>query len=51
MSFARLVLAGTLLWVSGITLLHAWLNWGVFEPQPEARETRAKFKVGFLPVT
>jgi hypothetical protein len=51
MTFGRTVLAGTLAWVAGITLLHAWLNWGLFEPVSAARQERAKFRVGFLPVT
>jgi hypothetical protein len=51
MTFGRIVLVGTLLWVALISLLHAWLNWGLFEPAPAQREARAKFRVGFLPVT
>jgi hypothetical protein len=51
MTFGRTVLIGTLLWVGAITFLHATFNWGLFEPVPEYREARAKFKVGFLPVT
>ena len=45
------VLIATLLWVGAITFLHAALNWGLFEPAPAYREARAKFKVGYLPVT
>ena len=51
MTFARTVVIGTLLWVGTISLLHAALNWGLFEPAPAGRAAREKFKVGFLPVT
>ena len=51
MTFRRVVLIGTLLWLGLITFLHATLNWGLFEPAPVRREARAKFRVGFLPVT
>jgi hypothetical protein len=51
MTFGRTVLLASLLWTAAITFLHATLNWGLFEPAPVNREARAKFKVGFLPVT
>jgi hypothetical protein len=51
MTFTRTLLIGTLAWVSAITLLHAGLNWGVFDARPEGRAARQKFRVGFLPVT
>jgi hypothetical protein len=51
MTFSRAVLLGTLAWVSLISFLHASLNWGLFDAAPPEREARAKFKVGFLPVT
>jgi hypothetical protein len=51
MTFARTLLIGIAAWVAGITLLHAALNWGLFEAQQGERQAREKFKVGFLPVT
>jgi hypothetical protein len=51
MTFKRTLLACLTVWVAGITLLHASLNWGLFEPGPSNRQARKKFKVGFLPVT
>jgi hypothetical protein len=51
MRFGHTVLVATVLWVGTITFLHATFNWGLFEPAPAQREARAKFKVGFLPVT
>jgi hypothetical protein len=51
MTFARTIVIGVGAWVAGITFLHASLNWGLFEPAPAGRPARAKFKVGFLPVT
>jgi hypothetical protein len=51
MTFGRTVLIGTIVWVTVITFLHASLNWGLFEPAPVEKETRQKFRVGFLPVT
>ena len=47
MSLRRKLLLGCLLWLSTVTVLHLWLNLGVFEPG--RGETR--FRVGFLPVT
>ena len=49
MTFGRTVLWGTILWVAAISLLHASLNWGLFEPGNRGDEGR--FRVGFLPVT
>jgi hypothetical protein len=49
MTFGRTVLVGTIVWVVVITLLHAALNWGQFEPKRV--ETGDKFRIGFLPVT
>jgi hypothetical protein len=51
MSFGRIAVIATLLWVGAITFLHATLNWGLFEQAPARREARAKFKIGYLPVT
>jgi hypothetical protein len=51
MTFTRTLLLGTLAWVSAITLLHAGLNWGVFDQRPEGHSAREQFKVGYLPVT
>jgi hypothetical protein len=51
MSFARMLTLGITAWVLAITLLHAWLNWGIFDPKPPGWQDRKKFRVGFLPVT
>jgi hypothetical protein len=51
MSFMKTLVVGAVAWVSAITLLHAGLNWGVFDARPEGGAAREKFKVGFLPVT
>jgi hypothetical protein len=61
MTFARALLLGAFLWGSGITFLHAWLNWGSFDrteevgtdaDEGEGSQGRGKkFRVGFLPVT
>jgi hypothetical protein len=51
MTFGRTVLIATLLWIGAITFLHATFNWGLFEKAPAEREARAKFKIGYLPVT
>lgn len=51
MTFMKTLFLGAIAWVSAITLLHAGLNWGVFDPRPEGHAAREKFKVGFLPVT
>jgi hypothetical protein len=49
MTFGRTVLWGTIVWVAAISLLHASLNWGLFEARH--RDEGRKFSVGFLPVT
>ncbi len=51
MTFTRTVLLGVTAWVAAISLLHAILNWGLFEPAPAGSHAREKFKIGFLPVT
>ena len=51
MTFSRIVILGTVVWVAAISLLHGWLNLGVFDPAPADRQLREKFRVGFLPVT
>jgi len=51
MSFSRALLLGTLAWVALISFLHATLNWGLLDARAPEHEARAKFKVGFLPVT
>jgi hypothetical protein len=51
MTFTKTLVVGAVAWVSAITLLHAGLNWGVFDAKPEGRAARTKFKVGYLPVT
>jgi hypothetical protein len=48
MTFGRTVLIGTIVWVAAITLLHAALNWRIFDSKPS--ESR-KFRIGYLPVT
>jgi hypothetical protein len=42
MSFGRTVFFGTLTWVSLITTLQVYSNWGT---------TQKSFRIGFLPVT
>ena len=51
MTFGRTLLLGVSAWAALISLLHATLNWGLFEPAPAERQAREKFRVGFLPVT
>jgi hypothetical protein len=51
MTFARTLFIGIGAWLAAISFLHAYLNWGLFDPQPAEHQTREKFKVGFLPVT
>jgi hypothetical protein len=51
MTFARTLTLCLTLWLVIISFLHACLNWGAFDKQPEGRAERAKFKVGYLPVT
>jgi hypothetical protein len=47
MSFKRTTLAWASVWLIVISLLHAWLNLGLFETV----KAKQPFKVGFLPVT
>lgn len=51
MTFGRTVTLVVVAWVAIITFLHASLNWGLFDPPPAERQTKEKFRVGFLPVT
>jgi hypothetical protein len=52
MTFSRTMILMTTVWVVLITALHAILNWDVLHtPATLGRPDRAKFKVGFLPVT
>lgn len=51
MTFSRVVVLGIALWVTLISGLHAVLNWGVLDPAQVETEARAKFRVGYLPVT
>jgi hypothetical protein len=51
MTFARALLVGVGAWLAAISFLHAYLNWGLFEPAPAEHQAREKFRVGFLPVT
>jgi hypothetical protein len=48
MSLRQKVLTACALWIGAITLLHCWLNLGLFEPH---RRSGEPFRVGFLPVT
>ena len=50
MTLKKTVLCTGLLWVAGISVLHGWLNLGLFRPAPAGGRTDT-FKVGFLPVT
>ena len=47
------ILLGAVGLVAGLGLLHATLNLGFdpFRSETEAAEARARFRVGFLPVT
>lgn len=47
MGFNRTVFVFSGAWILVITLLHCWLNLGVFKTSPP----KGSFKVGFLPVT
>jgi NitT/TauT family transport system substrate-binding protein len=38
-------------WVAVISVLHQWLNRGAFDRHDSEQETRARIRVGFLPVT
>ena len=52
MSVRRTVVPGTFVWLAVISLLHGWLNLGLFG-RSASREPggAAPFRVGFLPVT
>ena len=52
MSAQKKIILGTIAWLAVISLLHGWLNLGLFDPP--ARQTTsggAPFRVGFIPVT
>jgi hypothetical protein len=52
MSLRRTVIPGTLVWLAAISLLHGWLNLGLFDrPVSRGPGGVAPFRVGFLPVT
>jgi hypothetical protein len=52
MSLPRTVIPGLFVWLAGISLLHGWLNLGLFA-RSAGRGTggAAPLRVGFLPVT
>jgi hypothetical protein len=52
MSLRRTVIPGTFVWLAAISLLHGWLNLGLFS-RSASREPgdAAPLRVGFLPVT
>ncbi len=47
MSLRRKVVLGCVVWISTVTVLHLWINLGVFDPSKGGE----RFRVGFLPVT
>src|ERR1700730_19460571 len=49
MSSGKLIGAAILIWLIAISLLHATLNLGLFDPQKSLEA--AAFRVGFIPVT
>jgi len=52
MSLRRTVIPGILVWLAAISLLHGWLNLGLFDRSASRRPGGvAPFRVGFLPVT
>jgi len=51
MSLRKTLFLFAVVWLVGITLLHAALNLRVFERAKTGSTDRAKFRVGFLPVT
>ena len=52
MSFRRIVIPGTFVWVAAISLLHGWLNLGLFDRSASRGPGgAAPLRVGFLPVT
>ena len=51
MSLRKTLLLFAFVWLAVITVLHAGLNLGAFKRRTIAGPERAKFRVGFLPVT
>ena len=52
MSMRRTVILSSLGWVAAISLLHGWLNLGLFDRANGGAARRGEpFRVGFLPVT
>ena len=52
MSMRRTVIPGTFVWLAVISLLHGWLNLGLFDRSTSwGPRGVARFRVGFLPVT
>ena len=52
MSLRRTVMPITLAWLASISLLHGWLNLGLFERLARRGPgAGSPFRVGFLPVT
>ena len=52
MSLPRTVIPGLFVWLAGISLLHGWLNLGLFgRSASRGPADAALFRVGFLPVT
>ena len=51
MSMRRTVTLGSLGWIAAISLLHGWLNLGLFDRSSGGARRGEPFRVGFLPVT
>ena len=52
MSLRRTVIPGMFVWLAAISLLHGWLNLGLFgRSASRGPGDAAPFRVGFLPVT
>jgi hypothetical protein len=52
MSVSRYIFIGLISWLALVTLLHLWLNVGVFNVGTSPGTFgRTEFRVGFLPVT
>ena len=52
MSLRRTVIPGMFVWLAAISLLHGWLNLGLFGRSASRGPAGAgPFRVGFLPVT
>jgi NitT/TauT family transport system substrate-binding protein len=51
MSLRRFVALGALGWLVAISLLHGWLNLGLFDRTPASHSSGPPFRVGFIPVT